>query len=296
MWGRRSLYPAQMPDDDPNLVTVATALARHGVTGKAQREALHSGKVWLDATPLTHPGREVDPRRLRLELQRPRFDPRTEPAVVFRDARFVVVYKPSGVLSVPAPGRREQSVISAVQRWFGRSFAVHRIDEGTSGLLLVALDEGTQTALKSRFEIHDIEREYLAVVHGRFPDGTRTFRSTLLRDRGDGKRGSGSDGKPAVTHVTGLEGSGKRSLVRARLETGRTHQVRIHLSEAGFPLVGDDLYGRERGPRLMLHATHLGFAHPTTGARLTFDSPPPDDFEWPPRTFSAPRPAPRRTR
>ena len=276
--------------------TVADWLAGKGHRGREARELLHQGKVWDDATPVMSLGRAASPT-LRLEPNRPRFDPRNEPAVVARDPRFVVIYKPSGLLSVPAPGRHEPSALRAVERWFGKAFAVHRIDEGTSGLLVVALDETTQTRLKDAFEVHDVERAYLAVVRGSFPPTPRTVRSVLVRDRGDGKRGTaaeaGAPGKEAVTHLRLVATAGGRSLVEARLETGRTHQVRIHLAEAGFPLLGDELYGRDRGGRLALHAHILGFAHPWTGATMRWVSPLPDDFGWPPERFGGHAPGDR---
>ncbi len=287
----------EMHDSGPKAPsTVADWLAGQGFRGREARELLHQGKVWDDATPVTSMGRAAS-AALRLEPNRPRFDPREEAAVVARDPRFVVIYKPSGLLSVPAPGRHEPSALRAVERWFGKAFAVHRIDEGTSGLLVVALDEPTQVRLKDAFEVHAVERAYLAVVRGSFPPTPRTVRSVLVRDRGDGRRGTaveaGTPGKQAITHLRLVATAGGRSLVEARLETGRTHQVRIHLSEAGFPLFGDDLYGRDRGGRLALHAHILGFAHPWTGAAMRWVSPLPDDFGWPPERFGGPTPGER---
>ncbi len=288
------LYPRIMAADDRELhrrapapgggpaETVGSWLAGQGHPARAGRALLSSGKVWIDATPVTDPGRPAA-EGLRLYPDRPRFDPAKEVAVVERTARWCVVHKPSGFLSVPAPGRREPSVVRACERWFGAAFAVHRIDEGTSGLLLVALDEPTQVRLKALFEVHDLERRYLALVRGTFPAGAHTVRSELVRDRGDGKRGSAAPGTPdakvAVTHFdrVGLFAGG--SLVQATLETGRTHQVRIHLAESGHPILGDDLYGGGRGGRLALHATVLGFRDPWTGRSHRWQAPLPDDLD-----------------
>lgn len=265
--------------------TVGAWLASQGIRGKEARTQLENGKVWLEQTPVRDSGRPADPAKLRLETSRPRFNPEREPAVVYRDTRLCVVYKPSGVLSVPAPGRREVSVLSACQRWFGSALAVHRIDEGTSGLMMVALDEPTQLRLKALFEVHDIERRYLAWVQGVFPAAPRTVESWFVRDRGDGLRGSAPPGKPrptdakrALTHLIGISSRGGRSVVEARLETGRTHQVRIHLAESGFPIIGDELYSRSRGGRLALHAQILGFKHPWSGVIHRYVSPLPDDL------------------
>lgn len=274
--------------------TVGSWLASRGLRGKEARRHLDNGKVWIESTPTRDASRSAEPQQLRIEESRPKFDVEREPAVVYRDTKLVVVYKPSGVLSVPAPGRREPSVLRDCERWFGRALAVHRIDEGTSGLMLVALDEPTQTRLKNLFEVHDVERRYIAWVNGTFPAAPQTIESWLVRDRGDGLRGSHPRGSPppgdakrAVTHFRRISVEAGRSLVEARLETGRTHQVRIHLSEAGFPLVGDDLYGRARGGRLALHAHALGFRHPATGVSHRYVSPLPDDLA----RAAEPRPA-----
>lgn len=284
-----------MPVDDSKLTAPATVgdwLATQGLRGRAAREALESGKVWLEHTPLSDLGRPAAPG-LRLWPDRPRSDPRHDPAVVARDPHWCVVYKPSGLLSVPAPGRREPSVVRAVERWFGRAFAVHRIDEGTSGLLLVALDEPTQARLKALFEAHDLERRYLALVRGAFPPGERTVRTELVRDRGDGRRGSAPPGtpgaRPAVTHLRRVAPFGGGTVVEATLETGRTHQVRIHCAEAGHPLWGDDLYGPGRPGRLALHAWVLGFTDPRTGTAHRYVSPLPDDLDRRVRGVAGPR-------
>ncbi len=262
--------------------TVLQWLVDEGNTGKEARALLQNGKVWLHEVPVLDANRPAEDG-LRVMPERPRFDARHEPAVVARDPRLCVIYKPSGMLSVPAPGRREPSVLRAAERWFGRAFAVHRIDEGTSGLMLVALDEATQLRLKSSFEAHDIERSYLALTAGSFPTTPRTVRTHLVRDRGDGKRGSvataNAESKLAVTHLRCISRFGGGSLVEARLETGRTHQVRIHLSESGHPILSDELYGTGRsGGRLALHAHILGFRHPWTGANHRYVSPLPDDL------------------
>jgi 23S rRNA pseudouridine1911/1915/1917 synthase len=144
--------------------------------------------------------------------------------------------------------------------------------------------------LGEQFRHHTTTRRYLAVVLGAI--GTQTIRSRLVRDRGDGRRGSTTDadvGKIAVTHVRPLERIGNYTLVECRLETGRTHQIRIHLSEHGHPLCGEKVYRKpmrgkiipdESGaPRVALHAAELGFKHPVTGEEMQFEMPLPDDLE-----------------
>jgi 23S rRNA pseudouridine1911/1915/1917 synthase len=166
--------------------------------------------------------------------------------------------------------------------------AVHRIDRETSGLVVFARNVPASRILAEQFRLHTTHRRYLAVVAGRVRP--RTIRSRLIRDRGDGRRGSadGDEGKEAVTHVAPLEHFGDDyTLVECRLETGRTHQIRIHMAESGHAVCGERVYGQPRkgkkrdaaaAPRVMLHAAELGFVHPVTGAELRFTSPLPADI------------------
>jgi 23S rRNA pseudouridine1911/1915/1917 synthase len=170
-----------------------------------------------------------------------------------------------------------------------RVYCVHRIDRDTSGLLVFARDEETQKGLIAQFARHDVGRAYLAVVPGHV--AARTFTSNLIRDRGDGLRGSTADpaqGQCAVTHVQPIENLGEYTLLECRLETGRTHQIRIHLTELGHPICGDPVYRAAFGqppiedhsgaPRLALHAARLQFVHPASGGQVTCESPLPDDL------------------
>jgi len=194
------------------------------------------------------------------------------------------------MLSVSAPGRQDvRSVVGVVRHILGAAFPVHRLDEDTSGLMMVALTEECRLRIKETLFNHRVERGYLALVSGRFPDTPFTVRTRLVRNRGDGLRGSGRDedddgAREAITHLALRERIGNLySLVEARLETGRTHQVRIHLSEKGYPILGDRLYappGAARlSPRTALHAFRLGIAHPFTGEVLSFEAPLADDLE-----------------
>ncbi|HEY1380617.1 MAG TPA: RluA family pseudouridine synthase, partial [Gemmataceae bacterium] len=167
--------------------------------------------------------------------------------------------------------------------------AVHRIDRDTSGLVVFARTPEAEAALGRQFRAHTVGRRYLAITRGRPAEGR--IESWLVRDRGDGRRGSGppGEGQRAVTHVRVLEDLGPCSLVECRLETGRTHQVRIHLGEAGVPLAGERVYDRPMtgppaqdpsgSPRVALHAAYLGFTHPTSGEWVEWESPLPDDLQ-----------------
>ena len=253
------------------------------------RALLSSGKVWLRGCPTGDAGREVEPAEVEIRLSAPKMVMGRDPIVLWRDTNLMIVWKPSGLLSVPAPHRDDESNLLAwVGKRFGSAFPVHRLDEGTSGCMMVALKVGAQEALKDLLERHAIERHYLAIVHGDFRH-TMTMRNLLVRDRGDGRRGSGFDGKPAVTHLRPIEALRGATIVGAQLETGRTHQVRIHLSELGHPVFGDDLYGGARGGRLALHASHLAFVHPFTKAPIEVHSPLADDLEALRRSLLLPR-------
>jgi 23S rRNA pseudouridine1911/1915/1917 synthase len=167
--------------------------------------------------------------------------------------------------------------------------AVHRLDKDTSGLVVFARTVEAERHLGQQFRAHTIERQYLALVRGRPSEGR--IESWLVRDRGDGRRGSSAtpgEGQHAVTHVRIVEAFGAFTLVECRLETGRTHQVRIHLGEAGTPLCGERIYDRplhgkplpdDSGiGRVALHAAVLGFMHPASGEKMTWTSPLPRDM------------------
>lgn len=174
--------------------------------------------------------------------------------------------------------------------------AVHRLDRDTSGVMVFARTESAERHLVEQFKAHSIERVYRAVVRGR--PSAQTIETLLVRDRGDGLRGSlpadappeqTAAGERAVTHIRPLESLGDYSLIECRLETGRTHQIRIHLSEIGCPVCGDPLYHRgppgaplpddSGAPRLALHAARLAFTHPRWGQRLEFETDLPADLQ-----------------
>jgi 23S rRNA pseudouridine1911/1915/1917 synthase len=192
-------------------------------------------------------------------------------SVVFEDDDIVVVDKPSGLLTAPTPESDRNNLADLLARRPGAGpvFVVHRIDLETSGLVVFAKTADANRALSDRFREHDLERAYLAVVAGALPADVKVI------DRPVG-------GRRAVTHVEIRERFGERAtMVACRLETGRTHQIRLHMVEVGTPVIGDGRYGRPFSPappRMALHATRLGFAHPRTGAATAFESPWPEDL------------------
>lgn len=211
--------------------------------------------------------------------------------IVHVDREVVVVRKPAGLLSVPFhEDDRDtlQSRTRAALRQKTPLGVVQRLDKDTTGLLVFPRTHAARRHLQAQFRAHTIVRRYLALVVGEAV--TRSYETHIVPDRGDRRRGSWrGQGKPpknakrAVTHVEVLEKLEGATLVACRLETGRQHQIRIHLAEAGTPLVGEPVYARRDQPRIaasrpMLHATTLGFRHPATDRLMQFDEPLPDDF------------------
>jgi 23S rRNA pseudouridine1911/1915/1917 synthase len=192
--------------------------------------------------------------------------------VVHEDEDLIVVEKPAGLLTAPTPESDRNNLAGLLARVEGGKrpiFVVHRIDLDTSGLLVFAKNDDTNRALSELFRKHDLVRAYLVVVSGAVSDGLRLIEHPV-------------GGKRAVTHVEIVERFGARAtLVRARLETGRTHQIRLHFRAEGHPVMGDATYGRRGAgdpPRMALHATRLAFAHPRTGQAMDFESPWPADL------------------
>jgi len=261
-----------------------------GLTSAEARKALRTGKVYLCGIPTSDGGREIAPEQIELRPHAARLVPGRDLVIIHKDAELVVVHKPAGLLSVAA--RKEgghRNVVGLVAKLTGAGLPVHRLDEQTSGLMMVARTLKAQEALKAQLEVHSVVRRYLAIAAGRPKRSTWTVESHLVRNRGDGRRGSAEgpppeDSRRAVTHFEVLEEVGPRAtLIRAQLETGRTHQVRIHLSESRHPVLGDPLYApggiARASDRLALHAAVLGLEHPRTGQALRFEAPLADDLE-----------------
>jgi 23S rRNA pseudouridine1911/1915/1917 synthase len=222
-------------------------------------------------------------------------------AVLFEDEHLLALDKPPGIVVHPAPGHREGTLINALL-WRARDWGegrrpglVNRLDRGTSGVLLVAKTAAVHAALTRSLRSRHTEKDYLALIYGTVPCGQGRIELRILRDPADPKRRmtSKSEGKESVTLYERLAGAGGLTLLRCRLLTGRTHQIRVHLRSQGWPIVGDPLYGeprwkgiadegvaaacRELG-RQALHARRLSFLHPATGARLTLTAPVPADL------------------
>ncbi len=200
--------------------------------------------------------------------------------ILYEDRDLVVIDKPAGLLSVATDFELGRSAHSILKRRFHRPHItpVHRLDRETSGLLVFAHSDAARLGLKAQFEEHSIKREYRAIVYGILPEKKGTFESYLSEDaRYFVRSGDPDRGKLAITHYEVIEQRKEQSVLRVFLETGRKNQIRVHLSEAGFPIVGDKKYGNEddQAPRLYLHALELGFIHPVTQKELHFHSPSP---------------------
>ena len=214
--------------------------------------------------------------------------------IVYEDDHLLVVNKPKGMVVHPASGNPDGTLVNALLyhcrgQLSGvggaiRPGIVHRIDKDTSGLLVVAKDDLTHQGLSEQMAVHAIHRVYHAVVYGNIRQDTGTIEAPIGRDPRDRKRMAVTpgQGKRACTHWQVLERFGRFTLLACRLETGRTHQIRVHMAHIGHPLAGDPVYGPRSVIRDLqgqcLHAKELGFRHPVTGQEMRFDSPLPAYF------------------
>ena len=222
--------------------------------------------------------------------------------IVYEDDELLVVNKAKGMVVHPAPGSESGTLVSALlyhMKESGYSLPeingelrpgiVHRIDKNTSGLLVIAKTDKAHKSLSKQLAEHSVKRIYKAIVHGVFSEKEGTVDEPLGRDRKDRKKQNVTntkDGRRAVTHYKVLENLVDHSLLELKLETGRTHQIRVHMAYIGHPVLGDDLYGprrlvkkaRECGAGQYLHAETIGFIHPKSGEYMEFSVDPPKGF------------------
>ena len=214
--------------------------------------------------------------------------------IVYEDDDVMVINKPRGMVVHPAQGNYTGTVVNAVMYHSGDSLSsingvirpgiVHRIDKDTSGLLMIAKNDRAHESLSAQLKEHSITRRYLALVYDNIVIDEGTVDAPIGRDPKNRlrKRVNGENPRRAVTHYKVLERYGKYTLCEMRLETGRTHQIRVHMAYIKHPLVGDPLYGPSKQPAFlkgqMLHAAVLGFVHPTTGEYMEFKAELPEYF------------------
>lgn len=270
---------------------------RFGLSRRAAREAIRNGRIDLAGQRSDEPGLAVEfDAAIAFFPNRPRARKVDQGLhVLFEDRHLIIVDKPAGLLSVPTPDResltlRERTARYLQLRYGGRPYigVVHRLDKDTSGALVFARTTEALHALQALFKAHDIERQYLAVVEGSPRLDAGTIDLPLVADPDGRRHGVARDveGRHAMTHYRVLERFGSRAaLVSCRLETGRTHQIRIHLAAFGMPIVGDPVYRPRSLPparvtfhRQALHAQTLGFIHPITGVPLHVEADPPADI------------------
>ncbi len=295
----------------PDLPTLAAVVREHlgeGASWSVARDLVRSGRVFVDGRQETDPATRVEPAHVSIDLAAPRIRRGVLPdeAVVHADRHVVVVAKPPDLLTIPYDAGDRDTLVDqlraalrrrdkarAGKRYDPEVGVVHRLDKGTTGLLVFTRTVAAKRHLQQQFRAHTVERTYLALVHG--VPARATHAGILVANRGDGIRGTfgkfrpgkgkpPADARRAVTHVDAVLPLKGVSLVAVRLETGRQHQIRIHLSEAGHPLVGENVYIRDyQGPRVeaarpLLHAAELGFIHPEDEAPRRYLLPPPEDF------------------
>ncbi len=282
---------------DTWLARALPALSRARVQG-----LIADGCATLDGRPLRASARLLPGQTLRLTVPPPAPaapQPEALPLdIVYEDGDILVLDKPAGLVVHPAPGHAGGTLVNALLHHCDdlggvggveRPGIVHRLDKETTGLMVVAKNDAAMAGLVAQFKSGGIVKGYLALVHGAPEPPTGTLDTLIGRHPRDRKRMAvvTRNGKRAVTRYTVVKRFGALSLVEALIETGRTHQIRVHLAHLGHPLVGDPLYGargRDRGipgapPRQMLHAARLAFAHPVTGAPLVFVRAPPADMQ-----------------
>jgi 23S rRNA pseudouridine1911/1915/1917 synthase len=296
-------FEVKTPGTQPTVAAVVRE--KTGVAWSRARRLCMDGRVTVDGQRCVDPATRISPDAVVVVNEHaPKVEkgPLQRSAIVHYDRDVLVVDKPAGMLSVAdEPGNKDTLVDHA--RTLLRKIdkggvdvplgVVHRLDRDTSGLMMFTRSAEAKRKLTEAFTEHDVERVYHAIAHGEVPE--KRMETHFLLDRGDGLRGSFGhfrramgdpppESRLAITSVKPIAALAGATLVECRLETGRQHQIRIHLAELGHPVVGEFVYIRDyRGPRIeaprtMLHARTLGFAHPRTGKKLAFEREAPEDF------------------
>jgi 23S rRNA pseudouridine1911/1915/1917 synthase len=286
----------------------ALAAALPTLSRERLKALIRGGAVEAEGRPVRDPAQKVRGDELFLlavpEPEPAHNEPQDIPLrIIFEDEHLLVVDKPAGLVVHPAAGNRDGTLVNALLHHCGASLSgiggvarpgiVHRIDKDTSGLLVVAKTDVAHEGLAKQFAAHSIDRRYLAIVSGVPKAGEGVIDAPLARSAANRKKIAiveGGRGKRAVTRWRRLEPLAGAALVECRLETGRTHQVRVHMASIGHPLLGDPVYGRSgkshgkllkqlQFHRQALHAAELGFTHPVTKRRLSFASAMPPDMQ-----------------
>ena len=282
---------------EPGRADAVLAAALDGLTRSAAQRWLEEGRVTQDGRPLKKNARLRPGDELLLTPPQPQpvdLVPQDIPLdVAYEDGDVIVVNKPVGMVVHPAPGHPEGTLVNALLYHCGNTLSgingelrpgiVHRIDRDTSGLLIAAKNDRAHLSLAAQLQDHSLYRLYHAVAVGAFREDSGTVSAPIGRHKTDRKRMTvTTDGREAVTHWRVVDAGHGLTHLTCRLETGRTHQIRVHMAHIGRPLLGDTVYGaRKPVPGLAgqcLHAARLTFTHPSTGERVTVEAPLPGWF------------------
>lgn len=262
------------------------------------QKLLKEQKVTADGRPVKanykiQPGAEIQVEIPDMEV--PDIRPEDIPLdILYEDEHLLVVNKPKGMVVHPAAGHTEGTLVNAVMAHCGDNLSgingvlrpgiVHRIDKDTTGALVICKEDAVHRDLAEQLKEHSIKRRYRAIVQGNLKEDEGTIEGPIGRHPTDRKKMAINykNGKDAVTHYKVLERFGQYTYIECRLETGRTHQIRVHMTSIGHPLLGDTVYGSSKNPFHLqgqtLHAMILGFRHPVTGEYIEFEAPLPDYF------------------
>ena len=263
------------------------------------QKLIDDGAVLLNGKPGKASSRLNASDRIELEIPEsitPDIAPEDIPLdIVYEDDDVIVVNKPKGMVVHPAAGHYTGTLVNALMHHCGSSLSgingisrpgiVHRIDKDTTGLIIACKNDRAHMRISEQLKAHTITRRYRAIVTGILKDDEGTITGNIARHKTDRKRMAvtAEGGREAITHYRVLERFRKHTYVECRLETGRTHQIRVHMAYIGHPLLGDTVYGSSRDEGKLngqcLHAMVLGFVHPTTGEYLEFCAPLPEYFE-----------------
>ena len=287
-----------LPDRADERVDACIARLAPGISRSAAQRLCEDGQVALNGAAAKKNAR-VAPGDV-LELTLPEPQPTQAQAedipldVAYEDADVIVIDKPKGLVVHPAAGHWEGTLVNALLHHCKDSLSgvggalrpgiVHRIDKDTSGLLIVAKNDFAHQKLAAQLQDHTLARTYVCIVCGNLREDAGTVNAPIARDKNDRKKMAvRPDGKPAVTHWQVLARYPGYTYVQCRLETGRTHQIRVHMASLGHPILGDTVYGHKK-PELgqntqCLHAKELTFRHPRTDEPVTVTCPLPEEFE-----------------
>ncbi len=262
------------------------------------QKLIEQGDVLAEGKPCTKKQKAEAGMQIEISLPEPEtldVTPEDIPLdIVYEDEDLLVVNKPAGMVVHPAPGNYSGTLVNALMYHCGQELSaingvirpgiVHRIDKDTSGLLMVAKSDRAHTGLSEQLKVHSLTRKYVAIVYNNIKEDSGTVDAPIGRDPSNRLKNTViyQNSREAVTHYNVLERFGDFTLIEAVLETGRTHQIRVHMTYIKHPLLGDELYGPAKNKlgakRQMLHAKVLGFVHPVTGEYLEFEAEPPEDF------------------